>query len=264
VLSGILGWTTGPLLSLAQEATPGTPEPGATPASLEPCGPLLGIGDASVACVIFVQTVADARSVDLLIDGTAAVTELPFAATSGFLPLAPSTYAFEMTLSGDSANIVAELPELMIESGTAYEVVAVGLQQDGTARFEILPVDLSPVGQGEVRIRVYHAIANGQPIDLAKSDGGEIMMANVQPLSATDYFTLDARSVALEARSAGSEDTLVALGTETLEPDMVVSLYLVGSAAERSTPLVVPIVIALSGAAPVGMPNTTPVATPRQ
>lgn len=262
IASLVFGLLGGTRTFRAQEATPGTPQVSGTPVAGAPCGTVLGLGDESVACINFIHTVADAQVVDIVIDGTTAITEIPFGATSGFVPVPADTYAIAMTAAGDPATVVAELPDQTVEAGVAYEIAAVDLQADGTARFDVWPVDLSPLGQGEARLRVYHAIANGPELDIAHANGGEVLVAALAPLSGTDYLTLPGGSAGLEARSTDDGSTLAPLGTETLVPNTVVSLFLVGTADDPASTTVLPIVIALSGTTPVGTPAATPVATP--
>jgi hypothetical protein len=249
----------------AQHATPATPAAASTPVPPQatigtptvsaPCGPLLGLGDESVACVIFVQTLADVQAVDIILDDTPAITGLPFGGTSGFVPLPAGTYDLRITVAGNSASVVAELPNVTVEAGRADEIIIVGQQADSTAAVETLPVDLSPVADGEARLRVYHAIADGPALDIAVASGGEIVVPGVAPLSATEYRSVPA-GVALEARLAGSETVFVDLGTRTLVPNTVVSLFIVGTADGPATSIVVPVVITLSGPLPVATPSS--------
>ncbi|KAB1188414.1 MULTISPECIES: DUF4397 domain-containing protein [Haloferax] len=109
----------------------------------------------------------DAPNVDVLVDGTAVLTDVPFGAVSDYLSLAAGMYQVTIQATGDPETVVFD-EELDLMSG-AYTVAAIGELAEGAANpFEvvILEDDRSAPADDMARIRVFHASPDAPAVDV--------------------------------------------------------------------------------------------------
>lgn len=153
----------------------------------------------------------DAPNVDVWVDGTAVLTDVPFTAVSDYLALPGGMHNIQVTATGTTDPVIDA--DLALEAGTSYTVAATGLLADITAT--VLVDDRVPA-EGQAKLRVFHA-SPGAPaeVDVAVTDGPVLVEALAYP-EATVYLAVDAGSYPLEIRAAG--DAAAALSLEaTLE-----------------------------------------------
>lgn len=114
----------------------------------------------------------NAPNVDVLVDGSAALEDVPFGAVSDYLSLAAGAHTVEITAAGDPETSVFE-GEVSLEAGTDYTVAAVGeLGDDADQPFEplVLTDDNELPGAETARVRAVHASPDAPAVDITAGD----------------------------------------------------------------------------------------------
>lgn len=244
----------------AQDGTPAA-SPAASPVAGQSCGEVLGIGDASVACVNVVHASFDAPNVDVLVDGTAALSSLAFGTSSSFVPLPAGTYDVRVTAAGDPTTVALDLPGTTLEAGVAYEVAAIGSLAAGTITAAVNTVDLSPLPGETARIRVVHGVTDGPAVDIAA--GGQVIVAGLAAGTTSDYVEAPAGTpVDVEIRAAGDPNPLLPIPVDALVPGTAVTIYAAGSVADVGNIMVISVQATVAGGIIGGTPAASPVASP--
>lgn len=261
--------------AVAQTATPGA-SPAASPAAGADCGSVLGIGDASVACINVVHAAPDPApdpatpeaapalgSVDVLVDGTAALSNLEYGLQSGFIPLPAGTYDLQVTATADPTTVALDLPGTEVEAGVAYEIAAIGSLAAGTLTANIAPVDLSELPADTARIRVVHAVTDGPAVDVALA-GGEVLIPGLAPGTTSDYLEVPTGSpVDIELRAAGGADPLLPIPGVELVAGTATTIYAAGLADAIDEVRIIQVQSPTAGApGGVSAPAASPAASP--
>ena len=153
----------------------------------------------------------DAPNVDVWVDGTKVLTDVPYTAVSDYLPVPAGDHNVQVTATGSTDPVIDA--DLTLEAGTSYTVAATGMLADITAT--VLVDDRTPAS-GQAKLRVFHASPSApSAVDVAVT-GGPVLVEGLAYGEATDYLTVDAAEYALEIRAAGESDAALAL-TANLE-----------------------------------------------
>ena len=159
------------------------------------------------AWVRVVHASPDAPNVDVWVDGSKVLTDVPFTAVSDYLELAPGEYNIQVVETGTTSPAVIDA-NLTFEGGMAYTIAATGKLADSTFGPVVLTDDLTTV-DGMSKLRVFHASPSAPAsVDVAVTDGPILVEGLAYP-EATGYLTVDPGTYALEIRAAG--DTAAAL-----------------------------------------------------
>ncbi|RLM89365.1 DUF4397 domain-containing protein [Halobellus sp. Atlit-38R] len=115
----------------------------------------------------------NAPNVDVYVDGSAALEDVPFGAVSGYLDVPAGTRTVEITAAGDpDASVFAG--DVGVESGQPYTIAAIGEIGDGADQmFEplVLQDDNSAPDSGMARLRVVHASPDAPAVDVTVAAG---------------------------------------------------------------------------------------------
>jgi hypothetical protein len=120
----------------------------------------------------------DAPNVDVYVDGGDPVlTDVPFGATSDYLPLPGGTYTVTITAAGDESTVAFE-GDVTVEAGTSYTVAAIGELTSGDSEFRplVLEDDVSDPGGDTARVRVVHASPDAPAVDVTVSASGDAIV----------------------------------------------------------------------------------------
>ncbi|MCC7025064.1 MAG: DUF4397 domain-containing protein [Thermomicrobiales bacterium] len=241
-----------PMPALGQSATP-VAVPMASPvANAVPCTTLFGIA-AGNACVLFLNGSADAGPVDLYVDGTLATFGAGFGILNEFVPVSAGERRLQIVPSGGALDTAIVDDRVNLQEGVAYTISALGPVQQ--VRASVLPLDTSPLPQGDARIRVVNGSADAPALDLAIT-GGAPLVNNLAPGAVSNTRDLPAGTYQLEVRRAGATDVLLPLPGTVLSPDYSYTIFMIGSIAGGTfgatiVPVYVTPVVAAS-ATPVG------------
>jgi hypothetical protein len=153
----------------------------------------------------------DAPNVDVWVDGTTVLTDVPFTAVSDYLSVPAGAHNVQVTATGSTDPVIDA--DLTLEAGTSYTVAATGMLAEITAT--VLTDDRVPA-DGQSKLRVFHASPSAPPaVDVAVTDGPVLVEGLAYP-EATGYLTVDPGDYALEIRAAGETEAALSLNA-TLE-----------------------------------------------
>ncbi len=112
-----------------------------------------------------------------------------------------------------------------LEASKDYSIVAAGTPEQPEPL--VLEDDNSPVPQGQARVRFVHVAPNAPPVDVAPQ-GGSPLFSNIAYLGVGGYELLDAGTVTLEVREAGTENVLLTVPNVNLESCAVHTIWAMG------------------------------------
>ncbi len=112
-----------------------------------------------------------------------------------------------------------------LEADKDYSIVATGMPDQ--AESLVLEDDNSPVPQGQARVRFVHVAPNAPPVDVAPQ-GGSLLFSNIAYLGVGGYELVDAGTVTLEVREAGTENVLLTVPDVNLESCAVYTIWAMG------------------------------------
>ncbi len=139
---------------------------------------------------------SDAPSVDVYVNGgaTPLLTDIPFAAGTGYVDVAPGTYSFDIAPAGTTiGDSVLNIPALEIEAGTRYTAAAI----DTVSNITALPlVDaVAPIPAGDTRLQVVHGGDSVGEIDIINLADNSALLSDI---SLGDSGVLDVPTGAYE------------------------------------------------------------------
>jgi len=139
---------------------------------------------------------ADAPAVDIAPDGAdALITDLAYAADTGYLDLPAGAYDLEIRAAGTD-TVAFDIPEVSLDDATSYTVFAVGGLEDGT--FTVVPA----VDQALAGVRVGHFSADAPNVDVYASGG--IILEDVPFGALSDYLYVPAGSYQIQVVPTGA------------------------------------------------------------
>lgn len=196
----------------------------------------------------------DAPAVDIYVNGNKAISNLAFKETTPWTALPAGSYDVKVTAAGGTdAVIEANLP---LEAGKYYSVVATGKLADISAK--VFMDDLSMLESGKARLRVIHVSPDAPAVDVA-AKGGAVLVPNLAYPNASDYLTVDAMTVDVEVRAAGTNTVALAVPGLNLSAGNIYTIYAVGLLNGSPALGVLPVVdsgMSMAAASGAGMPAT--------
>jgi hypothetical protein len=191
----------------------------------------------------------DAPKVDIYVDGTRALAGVPFKTATRHTRVPAGAHTIEIRPSGSAAGGRVLLTErATLAPGAAYTLAAVGLAAKLQAL--LLKDDFTAPPRGKAKLRGIDASPQSPPIDIAIA-GGPVLFRNLTFPKATPFATIDAGSMALEVRRAGTDTVLFRSGARPLPAGAI--LTVAGTVSPTGTIEVLPILDAAgAGVTPRG------------
>lgn len=143
----------------------------------------------------------DAPAVDVLANGSAILSNVPFFTASNYLTVEAKKYTVALNLAGTSTQALTA--DLTLDKATNYTVFATGLAA-GTPALQYLVAkdDASLPPTGQIKVRVIHASPNAPAVDVYANDA--LVMSNVAFPAAGDYLKVPAGDYVFKLRAAGA------------------------------------------------------------
>jgi hypothetical protein len=187
---------------------------------------------------------ADAPRLDVYVDGTRTLANVPFKTATRHVQVSAGTHTFELRPAGSGADDPLVTDRVTVASGAAYTLAAVGL----AAKMQVLVLkdDFSAPPPGKAKLRSIDATPQSPPIDIAVA-GGPVLFRNLTFPKATPFVTVDAGSLALEVRRAGTETVVFRSGARPLPAGAI--LTMAGTVSPTGTIEVLPILDAAGASA---------------
>jgi hypothetical protein len=173
---------------------------------------------ASLAQVRVVHASPDAPNVDVLADGSRVLTNVPYTASSGYLPVPAGTRNVRVNPTGSSTSVINT--DLNLIGQTSYTVLATG-RVANIAPLALLD-DRSAPTAGNAKVRLVHAAPGAANVDIyvtapsASLVGETPVLSNVPFRAASDYLELPAGSYQIRITPTGTQTVAIDTGAVTL------------------------------------------------
>jgi halocyanin-like protein len=185
----------------------------------------------------------NAPNVDVYVDGSAALEDVPFGAVSAYLELPSGPHQVEITAAGDPDASVFD-GELELAADTAYTVAAIGELGDmADEAFEPLVIedDVSSPGSDTARLQAVHASPDAPAVDIT-AGGGETVLFDGVPYGASGAVEVPAGDYTVEIRgdTEGNDGDVVAEYDVSLAGDTVYTAFAAGYLSPGDEPAATP------------------------
>ncbi|MFD1568600.1 DUF4397 domain-containing protein [Halolamina litorea] len=185
----------------------------------------------------------DAPNVDVSVDGTAVLEDVPFGTVSDYLALSAGEHTVVVTPTGQPDTVVFE-GEVTVEAEMAYTVAAIGeVASDADQPFSplILEDDLEPPESGTARVRAVHASPDAPAVDITVG-GGETVLFDGVAFGESGSVEVPAGDYTLEIRgdTESNDGEIVADFDVTVESEQVYTAFASGYLSPDDEPADVP------------------------
>jgi Domain of unknown function (DUF4397) len=199
----------------------------------------------------------DAPAVDVFVNGTLTLTNVPFFTASDYLDLPAGSYRVQVAPTGQPASAAVIDATATVEAGKAYTVAATGLV--AAIKPTIFVDNLSAPASGNAKIRVYHLSPDAPAVDV-KPAGGSALISGLAFPQASDYLEVPAGSYDLQVTPAGDSAVVIDLPGTAVEAGKIYSVFATNVVASIAPELAVSNPVAAS--APATLPATSGEAAP--
>jgi Domain of unknown function (DUF4397) len=164
----------------------------------------------------------DAPRLDVEVDGTTTLADVPFKTATRHAQVPAGTHTFEIRPAGSATGdrpLVTR--RASVGPGAAYTLAVVGL----AARMQVLVLedDFTAPPPGKAKLRAIDASPQSPPIDIAIA-GGPVLFRNLTFPEATPFATIDAGSMALEVRLAGTSRMVFRSGARPMPAGAILTM----------------------------------------
>ena len=214
----------------AQEATP---EPIDLVEQPAPCGEWLGIGDATVACVLILHLAPDAPAVDVWLDGAVAVQALEFGKDTGYVAVPAGDHIVDIAQAGADATAAIWSDTITLEAGMAYHAAAMGtLATDDEVDFGVSLFErtVGSWAEGASIVEVIHASPDTPGVDIAPKGAAPIIV-DLTYGEVSDDLALPAGVYDLAVSPSGTSIVALELTGAELEAGHIYTIYGIGTLA---------------------------------
>jgi hypothetical protein len=169
----------------------------------------------------------DAPAVDVYVDGTKVLSDVPYKTVSNYLPVPAGSHTFKVTAAGQTTAVISATET--IAAGTYYTVAAIGpLAQIKAAVFTD---DLAAPPAGDAKIRAVHA-AVGAPSPVDVLANGKPAFTGLAFGNATQYAPVPAGTYTLGVAPSGST-TAAFSAMATLMSGDVYTAFAIGNGSSQ-------------------------------
>jgi hypothetical protein len=194
-----------------------------------PAGPGPGMAAVRVA-----HLSPDAGNVDVWVDGTVVLPNVPYRAVSEYLDVTAGSRNIQVTPAGASTPVVIDA-DVTLADGASYTVFARGLLSDMSVDATVLTDDRDQ--SGEAKVRFVHASADAPPVDITLTDG-TVLFPNVAFPNALSG-AVPAGAYDLQVRVAGTDNVVLSFGDVAVSGNTNYSVWAVGLLADESLDAIV-------------------------
>ncbi|MBV0925596.1 DUF4397 domain-containing protein [Halomicroarcula limicola] len=123
----------------------------------------------------------NAPNVDVYVDGSAVLEDVPFGAVSDYLDVPAGSRTVEITAAGDAETSVFE-GDVSVESGQAYTIVAAGeIGEEADEPFQplVLSDDTASPSDDTARLRAVHVSPDAPAVDITAASSGDALFDGV-------------------------------------------------------------------------------------
>lgn len=177
------------------------------------------------AMVRFLHGSPGVEKVDIYVNGNRVLRDFSYKSNSSHMQLQPGKYQVDIYPAGDSVSTVIS-KKIVVEPGRIYTAAIAGPVNN----LRLLIFEDSPqTPVGETKARFIHLSPDAPAVDIAGKNG-DVIFPNVSYKQATTYLALTPMTVTLEAKVAGTKNTVVTIPDVKLEPNNAYTIVAVGTA----------------------------------
>jgi hypothetical protein len=220
--------------------------PGPTRASAQ------GAGDSHLRIV---HTAFDAPAVNIMVDSKQSFSNVAFKDVTLWVSIPAGQHDVKVVQAGKTEPVIDT--QVTLGAGKYYTLIAGGKMANMSLK--TLEDDLSPLAAGKARVRLVHASPDTPGVD-ADLNNGLVLVPNLGFLDASSYLELDAKTLDVKLKPAGTNQVAFSASNVTLEPGTVYTFIVVGL-SQGNPPLSV---VAASTPAGAQIAEALPVSGPSQ
>jgi len=183
---------------------------------------------ADKAMVRVLHASPDAPAVDIYVNGSKALSDVPFKGLSDYVALDAGTYKLEVKVAGTDTVVIGT--DATVKAGMKYTVAAIG--KVAAIKLTVL-VDDGATTAGKTKLRVVHFSPDAPAVDVALKGQApaDALVKNLSFPDATGYLVVDPGTYDLEVRLAGTETVALDLSGTAVAGDTNYTVFAVGLAA---------------------------------
>jgi hypothetical protein len=180
-------------------------------------------GPAAESRVRVVHASPDAPAVDVLVDGTRVLSDVPYAAASDYLTVDAGSRNLKVNAAGTSTSVIDA--NVTLADGADYTVFASGLVAD------IEPIvatdDNAAPASGNIKLRVIHGAPGAPAVDVYVTTPGADLATATATLShvafgaVSDYIEAAAGTYEVRVTPAGTKTVVIDTGSLALSSGQV-------------------------------------------
>jgi hypothetical protein len=169
----------------------------------------------------------DAPAVDVWVDRTRILENVPYQAVSGYLTVTSGQHWVQVTPAGATEPVVIDAV-VTAAANASYTVAATGLLSENDLRPVVLIDDRTP-SASQAKVRFVHMSPDAPAVDVAVQSG-PVLFANVAFRESENYAIVGPQSYDLEVRLAGTETVVLPLPGVALDANRNYTVFAVGLA----------------------------------
>jgi hypothetical protein len=170
----------------------------------------------------------DAPSVDIYVNGSRALSGVPYKDISNYLPVPSGSVNFKVTPANAATPVVIDAT-VNLNNGGNYTVAATGF----LASIQPLLLEDDRGTTGQAKVRFAHTGPDAPAVDVAVT-GGPVLFSNVSFRQATGYPQVAPGTYDLEVRVAGTSTVALAVPGVTLRSGTNYTIFAVGLLSNRT------------------------------
>lgn len=172
----------------------------------------------------FLHASPGVKDVDIYINGSRVLRDFAYKDSSSHMQLSPGKYQIDIYPAGDMVSTVIS-KKITVEPGRIYTAAMAGIEP----KLKLIVLEDQPQTHvGETKIRFIHLSPDAPAVDITALNG-DIIFPDVAFKQATTYLALTPMTVTLEARIAGTKNTVMKIPDLKLKPNNAYSLVAVGT-----------------------------------
>lgn len=179
----------------------------------------------SQALVRFVNATPEPK--DLYFGDTKPFASVPPETATAYMELPSERHQFKLYSAGNNIGDPLATNSESPNAGMHYTILAVA-KEDGKPALNAISDELARPAPGKARIRVVHAAAGVNKVDLYPVAGKDPLISGVSFNNATNYKEVDPMTTELDVRVNGSKKNLVDIKNVRIDPDKMYTIVLFG------------------------------------
>jgi hypothetical protein len=202
----------------------------AAPLLLAACGKdnITAPSNTATANVRVAHLSPDAPAVDVYVNGTKALSNIPFKEVSSYLPVPAGSTNFRVTPANAATPVVIDAT-VTLNAGGSYTVAATGF----LAGIQPLLLEDDRGTTGQSKVRFVHASPDAPAVDIAVA-GGPVIFSNYAFRQSSPYPQVAPATYTLEARPAGTNVVALSVPDVPLRPGTNYTIFAVGLLSNKS------------------------------